>query len=116
MAGTLRSALHPQRSRHDPVRVARPEHVLPEDHVADEHVFLLHCEEAAQVALGEIELAHAPASRGSIEAQRHRNSHPGGGPVAGASPGLPVMGRPDCSCCKRVREGARQPRLDAGIV
>jgi hypothetical protein len=39
--------------------VARPEHLLPEDHVADEPVFLLHCEEAAQVALGEIELAQA---------------------------------------------------------
>jgi len=49
----------------DPVRVARPEHLLPEDHVADEHVFLRHCEEAAQVALGEIELARAPASHGS---------------------------------------------------
>jgi len=72
MAGTLRSAASAAFPP-DPVRVARPEHVLPEDHVADEHVFLLHCEEAAQVALGEIELAHAPASRGSIEAQRHRN-------------------------------------------
>jgi hypothetical protein len=41
----------------DPVRVARPEHLLPEDHVVAEPIFLLHCEEAAQVALGEIELA-----------------------------------------------------------
>jgi hypothetical protein len=32
--------------------VARPEHLLAKDHVADEPVFLLHCEEAAQVALG----------------------------------------------------------------
>lgn len=52
----------------DLVRVVRPEHLLPDDHAADEHVFLLHCEEAAQRALGEIELAHAPASRGSMEA------------------------------------------------
>jgi uncharacterized membrane protein YphA (DoxX/SURF4 family) len=39
--------------------VARAEHLLPEDRVADEPIFLLHCEEAAQVALGKIDLAQA---------------------------------------------------------
>jgi len=33
MAGTLRSAVHPQRSPPEPIRVARPQHLLPEDHV-----------------------------------------------------------------------------------
>jgi hypothetical protein len=63
MAGTLlRSALRGQRSR--PILSAP---CAARKSVTDQHVFLLHCEEAAQVVLGEIELFQA------------RQHHRGGG-------------------------------------
>jgi hypothetical protein len=49
----------PGRTRLHNVRAALGKNLLPEDHMPDEAVLLLHGEEAAQVALGEIELAQA---------------------------------------------------------
>jgi hypothetical protein len=59
MAGTLRSALHPQRSRLILSAWLVLSTCFRKIMWLTNTFSLLHCEEATQVALGEIELAHA---------------------------------------------------------